>query len=134
MPSITIVGVIAPKPVAKSTMVSPGWAGDAPVIVDGGPIKLPLACSAAMYRLPLAALVPIVKKAGARGFTFTVTAALVRPFLVVWVWAGPGDTVEGTRKFTCVLLTKLTGTAVPLMVTLTPLTSVGSVLPVSSHV
>src|SRR5271154_7207389 len=76
----------------------------------------------------------MVKKAGARGSTFAVTAALVKPLLVVWICAVPGDSVAGTRKFTCVLLTKLTGTAVPLMVTPTPLTSVGSVLPVTCQV
>jgi hypothetical protein len=72
--------------------------------------------------LPLVAFVPIVKNAGARGSTFTVTAALVRPLFVVWICAVPVDRVAGTRKVTCVLLTKLTGTAVPLMVTPTPLT------------
>src|SRR5580704_18666898 len=84
--------------------------------------------------LPLAALTPDVKNAGARGSTLTVTAALVSPLLVVWICAVPVDTVAGTRKFTWVLLTKLTGTAVPLMVTPTPFTSVGSVLPVTCQV
>src|ERR1700686_2174697 len=81
--------------------------------------------------LPLDALAPSVKNAGARRSTFTVTGALDRPLLAVWICAVPVDTVAGTRKFTCVLLTKLTGTAVPLIVTPTPLTAVGSVLPVT---
>ncbi len=51
-----------------------------------------------MYILPLAALVPIVKNAGARGSTFTVTAALVRPLLVVWICAGPGGHVGRNQK------------------------------------
>ena len=67
----------------------------------------------------------------AMGSTFTVRGALVRPLLVVWICTVPVATVAGTRKFTRVLLTKLTGTAVPLMVTPTPSTSVGSVLPVT---
>jgi hypothetical protein len=49
-------------------MVSPGSAGVAFLMVAAGPISVPLECSAAMYTLPLVALVPIVKKAGARGF------------------------------------------------------------------
>src|SRR5579863_2503326 len=79
--------------------------------------------------LPLAALAPNVKNAGANGSTFTVTAALIRPLLVVCICAVPVDTVAGTRKLICVLLTKLTGTAVPLTVTPTPFTSVGNALP-----
>jgi hypothetical protein len=75
-----------------------------------------------------------VKKARARGFTFAVAAALVRPLLVVCICAGPIDTVEGTRKFICILLTKLTGTVVPFILTPTPLTSVGSVLAASCQV
>src|ERR1700720_3467521 len=81
--------------------------------------------------LPLVALAPSAKNAGARRSTFTVTGALDRPLLVVWICAVPVDTLAGTRKFTCVLLTNLTGPAEPLMVTPTPLTSVGSVLPVT---
>src|ERR1700733_10406373 len=73
----------------------------------------------------------MLKKPGARASTFTVTAALVVPLLVVWICAVPVDTVEGTRKFICVLLTKLTGTAVPFTVTPTPSTAVGRVLPVT---
>src|ERR1700720_1339524 len=62
------------------------------------------------------ASVPSVKNAGTRESTFTGTAAPLRPLLVILICGRPVDTVEGTRKFICVLLTKLTGTAAPLMV------------------
>src|SRR5580692_9717447 len=137
---MTMVGVtvstspeasVGPKPVPNNTTISPGSAGVAPLMVAAGPIKVPLTCSAAAYRFPLVAFVPMVKKPGDSGSTFTVTGALARPLLVIWICAVPVDTVAGTRKFTCVLLTKLTGTAVLLIVTPTPLTEVGRVLPVT---
>src|SRR5580704_7775218 len=87
-----------------------------------------------MYRSPLVAAGESVKKDGARNATVAVTVALVRPLSVITIFAVPGEMSEGTRKLTCVLLTKSTGAASPLTETPTPPVAVGSVAPVTFQV
>ena len=69
-------GFVTPNPVPYRTIVSPGAAGAAPVVVLAGPISEPSACVATMC-VPS----PCRKKAGATSCTWTVTAALARPRL-----------------------------------------------------
>src|SRR5436853_3849850 len=69
---LTAAGVVTPKPVPKSTMVSPGAAG---VLLLGtsvvGPTTVLLTCSAAAYA-------PFTKSAGATICAGTLTVALVK--------------------------------------------------------
>src|SRR5580704_18435988 len=92
---------VAPKPVPYNTMVSPAAAGLVVVLAPrkpAGAMICPDTCSAAIYILPVAATVPIVKKDGAINATVAFTAALGSPLLVTWICVGPGETPSGTRK------------------------------------
>src|SRR5579883_2378062 len=101
-------------------IVSPALAGvvAAPEIRPAGPHNDPSACVAATYVFPLA--VPSGNNPGESDCIVAVTAALVRPLLVTWIEFGPNAPAFCTRKLICELRTKLTGTAVPATVTLTP--------------
>src|ERR1041385_1566773 len=116
--------------------VSPGFACRvvAPAIVPGGSTNDPSLNCATTYCLPLIRNDAGASNPGCSAFTLIVYGGLVPPGVVTTICCDPAATSEGTCAFTCPLLMKSLNASFPPIVTFTPSSVVGALVPLKSAV